>query len=80
LSEKTQKRLIQETHQGMFGVPGTDDKGLVGDVKGIKMDIREQNGRVRKNSKLIYIIMGVLITAGALGGLEIGDILHLLGE
>lgn len=79
MTEKTQKQMIQETHQGMFGVEGTDDKGLVGDVKDIKSEIKEQNGRVRKNSKMIYIIVGVLVVVGAAGGLEISEIINLLG-
>lgn len=79
MPEKTQKQMIQETHQGMFGVEGSDDKGLVGDVKELVVDVKEQNGRVRKNSKIIYVIVGVLVAAGAISGLEIGEIINILG-
>lgn len=79
MPKKTQGQMIQETHQGMFGVPGTDDKGLVGDVRGIRKDIGEQNGRVRRNSKLIYIIIGALVVVGGIGGLEAADVIRLLG-
>lgn len=74
--EKTQKQMIQETHQGMFGVGGTEDKGLIGDVKEIKRDL---NGRVSRNSRLIFIIIGILIALGAVSGAEAADIIHILG-
>ncbi len=77
---KTQKQLTQEVHQGMYGVEGTDDKGLVGDLKELVKEARIQNGRVSKNSRRINIIVGVLIGTGILTGLEAADILHLIGS
>ena len=57
MPDKTQKEMIQEIHQGMFGVPDTEDTGLVGQVKKI-------NGRVSRNSKLIFLIIGALSATG----------------
>jgi len=79
MPEKTQKQLIQEVHQGIYGVPHTEERGVLGDIKDIKTAIKEQNGRVRRNSKLIYVIIGVLMGTGVLGGLEIADVIHLVG-
>ena len=57
MADKTQKEMIQEIHQGMFGVPDTADTGLVGQVKKI-------NGRVSRNSKLIFLIIGAISASG----------------
>ena len=66
--EKTQKQMIQEVHQGMFGVEGSDDKGLVGDVKETKEDIRKQNGRLRKAETGIKQLYGMVVGAALAGG------------
>ncbi len=59
---------VRAVHQGMFGIPGTEDNGLVGDLKDLVKLLREQNGRVRRNTVKIYtqyglsaIIIGLLI-------------------
>ena len=57
MASKTQKEMIQEIHQGMFGVPDTADTGLVGQVKKI-------NSRVSRNSKLIFLIIGAISASG----------------
>ena len=57
MTPKTQKELIQEIHQGLFGIPDTEDAGLVGQVKKI-------NGRVSRNSRLIFFIIGALSASG----------------
>ena len=57
MPDKTQKEMIQEIHQGLFGVPDTEDDGLVGQVKKI-------NGRVSRNSKLVFLIIGAISASG----------------
>jgi len=57
MAKKTQRELIQEIHQGMFGIPDTADTGLVGQVK-------KMNGRVSRNSRLIFFIIGVISASG----------------
>ena len=39
-------KIIQETHQALLGIPGTEDFGLVGDVKEVKADVKKINNRV----------------------------------
>ena len=39
-------KLTQETHQALLGIPGTEDKGLVGDVKEIKAHIEDHSKRL----------------------------------
>ena len=72
---KTQRAMIQEVHQAMFGVTDTDDMGLVGDIKEMKAGIRSQNGRVRKNT-IAIVALGASGVAGA--GWGIPQLLQLL--
>ena len=73
--QKTQKQLIQETHQSvnmlttvLLGVPGTDDKGLVGEVKQVKCNQREQWKSHSKLSMRVWILWGIIIAVGAIAG------------
>lgn len=68
MAEKTQEQLVQETHQGMFGVPGTEDKGLVGDVREIKREVKATNSRVAKLENKQRYMWGVMVGAAGLGG------------
>jgi len=38
---KKDNELIQQVHQGFFGVPGTEEKGMVGDMKEIKQSVQK---------------------------------------
>ncbi|KKL98834.1 hypothetical protein LCGC14_1820460 [marine sediment metagenome] len=40
-------KIAQETHQALLGIPGTEDKGLVGDVKEIKLHLEDHSYRLR---------------------------------
>ena len=64
MADKTQKELTQELHQGMYGIASTEDKGLIGDMKFLTKLVLKQNERVRKNSRLIYIMYGILAASG----------------
>ena len=39
-------KLTQEIHYALLGIAGTEDKGLYGDVKEMRKDIKQINGRV----------------------------------
>ena len=67
------EKLINELHQAVLGVPGTDDTGMAGDIKEMRDDQREQNGRILRNT--IYR----KITVGIGGMLALAFILHLTG-
>jgi len=79
MPEKTQKQLLHEVHQGLYGVEGTEDYGLVGDVREIKLEFKKLNGRVSRNSRLIFILIGAMGAAAILGGLDIAGIMNLFG-
>ena len=68
MNGKTQEQLIWEVHQGMFGVEGSDDKGFVGDVKEIKKDVKDQNGRIARVEGKIKYIYGLIAGAALAGG------------
>lgn len=68
MTGKSQEQLIWEVHQGMFGVEGSDDKGLVGDMKETKADVKNQNGRVTKVEGKIRYIYGMIVGAALAGG------------
>ena len=66
MAVKTQKEQIQELCQAVIGIPeNPKENGLIGKVDTIVDLLKEQNGRIRKNSKLIYILYGILGTSGA---------------
>ena len=68
MPDKTQKQMIYETHQAMFGVGGSDDRGLVGDVREIKGNVKAQNDRVGKLEGKVAKIYGMIAGAALVGG------------
>ena len=66
----TQKELTQEVHQAVLGVKGTDDKGMVGDLKELKEEFRgglsKHNARIRR---LEITVASILIATGGGYGL-----------
>ena len=68
MPDKSQKQMIYETHQAMFGVEGSEDYGLVGDVKEIKTNVKVQNMRVSKLEGKVARIYGMIAGAALVGG------------
>jgi len=50
LLKKSQEEMMADLYVVMMGIPGTDDRGLVGDVKDIKNDVRRINGDTHTNT------------------------------
>jgi len=73
-NEKTQKQMIHEIHEAviqqgtvLLGVPGTEDGGLVQEVRDIKLNAKElgqSHGKLKRN---FYILIGTLAGSGAIG-------------
>ncbi len=42
-------KLTQETHQALLGILGTEDKGLVGDFKELKSELKQHNIQIEQN-------------------------------
>jgi len=66
--ERTQKQIAYEVHQAMFGVEGSDEKGMIGDIKEIRADVKAQNGRVRTMENKMKQLYGMIIGAACAGG------------
>ncbi len=54
------ERKVNEIHQGLYGVPNTDDKGFCGDLKILKTDYNH----FKKN---VIIILSIFAGSGGLG-------------
>jgi len=78
MTMKTSEQLIQELHQGIYGIPNTDEKGLCGDVKELIQIVKLQNFRIRKTEKRIAYIWGILVGVGVIGGAGVGISLKVL--
>ena len=75
MTDKTQKEMAHDVYQAMFGVEGSDEKGMVGDIKEIRADVKAQNGRVSKVELKLGRIYGMVIGAAAFGG-GIGSVIN----
>jgi len=65
MPEKTNKELIQEVWQGIYGVENTEENGMIGDLKDLKAYVKKQNNRITKLEIKVYSSMGVAAVAGA---------------
>lgn len=68
------EELIQATHDAiielrtiLLGIPNTDDTGLVGELKQLKVDVGRLYSRQQKLSKNFWLLVGILIGLGVLG-------------
>jgi len=50
MKDEERDKLLFEVHQGFFGVPDSDDRGLVGDVKKMNEHLKEQNASILKST------------------------------
>ena len=48
--QKTTDDMIRELHTVVFGVPGTDEKGMAGKINDIDDKLTEVNGSVKTNT------------------------------
>ena len=78
MTEKTQGDMIREIWQGMYGVPETEEDGIVGDVKEVIKQVTKQNGRITRNTNKINYIIGFLAGIGIISGGTYG-VIRLIG-
>jgi hypothetical protein len=78
MAQKTQKQLIEEIHKSVIqletvilGIPDTDERGIVGDIKEIKEHQIKSNGKYRNLEIKFWTLVGILAGAGVLEGLGI---------
>ena len=46
MNPEERDELVRETHQAVLGIKGTDDKGMVGDIKEIKAHLDNHSSRL----------------------------------
>lgn len=63
-----------QIHQGLYGVAGTDDKGMSGDLKELVKQVTSANGKRAKLEIKYWCLIGFLGGTGLLEGFEIIDI------
>ena len=68
------KGMLQEVHDDvtqmktvLLGVPNSADKGLVGELKDVKVSVIDLNNRHRKLSQKFWVLIGCLAGSGILG-------------
>ena len=76
LKPSERDELLIELKTAVVGIENTDERGLVGDMKEIKVSLRKQNGRIRKNTLSIIALVSFLT---GLGVLEWQDVIHIFG-
>jgi len=62
---KTNKELLQTVYTTLLGIPGTEETGVVGDLKDIKSHLADLNGAVRTNTawrKAHTWVIGLTVT------------------
>jgi len=64
--------LIKEIHRAIWGIPGTEDKGIYGELKELNKLCKEQNNKVNTNSGSINKLKGFLIGASLAAGSGLG--------
>ena len=69
MAEKTQRAILQEIHQVVIGIPGTEEHGMVGDLKETKALLLTQNKRIGKVENRVSKIWGILIGIGSVGAI-----------
>ena len=60
----SEPEMLHRIYQGLYGVPGSDDKGLLGKVNDIDSKLDKINGAVRMNTawrKAIIWTTGALV-------------------
>lgn len=70
------KEILIEVKTAVLGIEGTDEKGMAGDIKEIKQQIKKQNGKIMKNRIIITALIFFLAGVGVLEG---ADVIHLFG-
>lgn len=73
LDNKSEKQLLTEIHTILLGVPGTDEKGVVGKLRELSEQTQGISRAVQTNTtwrKAFAWVIGVIITAvGIMAGI-----------
>ncbi len=62
--------MLHELHQAVIGIPDSDERGLIGDVKEIRKDLKSFNGRLHANevrSKVNQAVIALMLGGAGTG-------------
>ena len=69
-------RYLTELRMAILGIENTEEKGMAGDIKEIKDQLKKQNGKITKNRVGLVGLACLLIGAGIF---EATDVIHIFG-
>ena len=69
-AKKTNREMIEGIYTVLLGVPGTDEKGVVGDIKSLGEQVQGISRAVQTNTtwrKALAWVLGTIVTAAIVG-------------
>ena len=73
LDELSEKQILHEIHTVLLGVPGTAEKGVVGDMKELSKQVQGISRAVQINTTwrkaLAWVVGGILTAIGIMLGI-----------
>ena len=73
MASKTQEQMIQEIYESvttlttvLLGVPGTDETGLVGEVKQVKYNAKVQWENYNRLSTSVWLLWGIVLAVAVI--------------
>jgi len=74
-NNKTNRQMIEEIYTVLLGVPGTEDNGLVGELKDLGRQVQGISRAVQTNTtwrKALMWVVGIILTSvGVLFGITL---------
>ena len=67
---KEENKILAEVSQAVLGIKGTEEGGIVGDIKDIKSLLQKQNGRIRR-LEIVVVAISVSLGGGIWGTIQL---------
>ena len=68
---ETQQEMIHEIWQGLYGVPNTEENGIMGDLKEVLAKVCRNEKRITKLEITIASLIALLLGLGVLDAVNI---------
>jgi len=72
--DKTQKEMVQEIWQALYGVPDTKDAGMYGDLKEVCKKMGNNTKRITTLEITVASLIALLVGAGVLNATHVINI------
>jgi len=76
---QTQEEMVRDLHVMLLGIKDSEDKGLVGDIKDMKKDIKAINGCNRKLAIRFWFLLGLIVGSTGFSLLELSGVINMFG-